>query len=256
MILVIDVGNTNIVVGVMKDQALLSSFRMTTKSANTSDEYGVAILSMLERNGVTPSEIKGSIIGSVVPDIMYSLKNAIKKYFNQKPLVVGPGIKTNIALKCDNPKEVGADRIINCVAAQELYGSPCMVIDFGTATTYDILNDQAEFIAGITSPGLRISADALWKNAAQLPHIEIKMTKGILDSKNTITSMQTGLVYGYIGQVEYIVNRAKKEMDRPDLKIIATGGLSKIIMEGTDVIDHYDPLLTLKGLYLIYQKNC
>ncbi len=256
MILVVDVGNTNIVVGVMKEERLIASFRMTTKSANTSDEYGVAIVSMLERNGVAAADIKGSIIGSVVPDLMYSLKNGIRKYLNQNPLVVAPGIKTNIALKCDNPKEVGADRIINCVAAQELYGSPCMVIDFGTATTYDILNDKAEFIAGITSPGLRISADALWKNAAQLPHIEIKMTKGVLDSKNTITSMQTGLVYGYIGQVEYIVKRAKKEMNCPDLKIIATGGLSKIIMEGTDVIDHYDPLLTLKGLYLIHQKNC
>lgn len=186
---------------------------------------------------------------------MYSLKNSIKNYFNQEPLVVTSESKTNITLNCDNPREVGADRIINCVAAEEIYGSPCMVIDFGTATTYDILNEKSEFIAGITSPGIRISADALWKNAAQLPHIEIKITKGILDSKNTITSMQTGLVYGYIGQVEYIVNRAKKEMNNNNLKIIATGGLARIILEGTEVIDHYDPLLTLKGLYLIYEKN-
>ncbi|MDF2615300.1 MAG: type pantothenate kinase, partial [Clostridia bacterium] len=178
-----------------------------------------------------------------------------RKYFDKKPIIVGPGLKTGISIRTDNPREVGADRIVNSVAAYELYGGPCMVIDFGTATTYDIVNEKAEFIAAITSPGIRICADALWMRAAQLPHIEIKKTKGVLDSKNTITSMQTGLVYGYIGQVEYIVNKAKEEMNCPNLKIIATGGLAKIIQDGTNVIDHFDGLLTLKGLELIYQKN-
>lgn len=255
MILVIDVGNTNIVIGVMKDEELVASFRLTTQIPRTSDEYGVTITSMLTQRQIEPKTIQAVIIASVVPDIMYSLTNSIKKYLNLRPMIVGPGLKTGIAIRTDNPREVGADRIVNCVAAYELYGGPCMAIDFGTATTYDIVNEKGEFIAGVTSPGIRICADALWQRAAQLPPIEIKKTKSILDSKNTITSMQTGLVYGYIGQVEYIVKKAKEEMQAPDMKIIATGGLAKIIQEGTEVIDFYDGLLTLKGLEIIYQKN-
>ncbi|WP_069999855.1 type III pantothenate kinase [Cellulosilyticum sp. I15G10I2] len=255
MILVIDVGNTNIVVGAMEDGHLKGSYRLTTQIPRTSDEYGITMIELLRQKSITPQDIEAVVISSVVPDIMYSLTNSIKKYFNKKPLIIGPGLKTGISIRTDNPREVGADRIVNSVASYELYGGPCMVIDFGTATTYDIVNEKGEFIAGITSPGMRICADALWRSAAQLPHIEIKKTKGILDSKNTITSMQTGLVYGYIGQVEYIVNKAKEEMNCPQLKIIATGGLAKVIQDGTNVIDHYDGLLTLKGLELIYQKN-
>lgn len=255
MILVIDVGNTNIVLGAMKEGQLAGSYRLTTQTPRTSDEYGITMVELLRQANVTPKDIEAVVISSVVPDIMYSLTNSIKKYFNKKPLIVGPGLKTGISIRTDNPREVGADRIVNSVAAYELYGGPCMVIDFGTATTYDIINEKGEFIGGITSPGIRICADALWRRAAQLPHIEIKRTKGVLDSKNTVTSMQTGLVYGYIGQVEYIVNKAKQEMNCPSLKIIATGGLAKIIQDGTDVIEHYDGLLTLKGLELIYQKN-
>lgn len=255
MILAIDIGNTNIVLGVMKEEKLIASFRLTTQNARTSDEFGIAIVGLLTQREIPIKEIEAVIIGSVVPDIMYSLTNAIKKYLKQKPLVVGPGLKTGIAIRTDNPREVGADRIVNCVAAYELYGGPCMAVDFGTATTYDIVTDKGEFIAGITSPGIRICADALWQRAAQLPHIEIKITKGILDSKNTVTSMQTGLVYGYIGQTEYIIQKAKEEMNAPHMKIIATGGLGRIIAENTKCIDIYDPLLTLKGLYRIYQKN-
>lgn len=255
MILVVDIGNTNIVLGVMKEEKLIASFRLTTQNQRTSDELGVAIVGMLVQREIHLKEIEAVIIASVVPDIMYSFTNAIKKYLKLKPMVVGPGLKTGIAIRTDNPREVGADRIVNCVAAYELYGGPCMAVDFGTATTYDIVTEKGEFIAGITSPGIRICADALWQRAAQLPHIEIKKTKGILDSKNTVTSMQTGLVYGYIGQTEYIVNKAKEEMNRPDMKIIATGGLGRIIAENTECIDVYDSLLTLKGLYRIYQKN-
>lgn len=255
MILVIDVGNTNIVIGAMKNSKLLSSFRLTTQTPRTSDEYGVTIVGMLTHKNIKPSDIEAVIIGSVVPDIMYTFTNSIIKYFGIKPMIVGPGLKTGIAIRTDNPREVGADRIINCVAAYELYGGPCMVIDFGTATTYDIVNEKGEFIAGVTSPGIRICADALWQRAAQLPKFEIKKTAGILDAKNTVKSMQTGIVYGYIGQVEYIIKKAKEEMNNENLKIVATGGLAKIIQDGTDVIDHYDGLLTLKGLNLIYQKN-
>lgn len=255
MLLTIDIGNTNIVMGVMKGMELVASFRMTTQMPRTSDEYGITMVEMLKNRGIEVESLKAVIISSVVPNIMYSFNNGIKKYLNKNPLVVGPGLKTGLAIRTDNPKTVGADRIVNCVAAYELYGGPCMSIDFGTSTTYDIVNEKGEFIGGLITPGIKISADVMWQRAAQLPHMEIKKPKSILDCKNTISSMQAGLVYGYIGQVEYIVKKVKEEMNCPDLKIIATGGLAKIIQNGTDVIEEYDGLLTLKGLSLIYEKN-
>lgn len=255
MLLTIDIGNTNIVMGVMNGMELVASFRITTQMQRTSDEYGITMLEMLRSKGIKADDLKDIIISSVVPNIMYSITNSIKKYFNKKPLIVGPGLKTGIAVRTDNPKSVGADRIVNSVAAYELYGGPCMSIDFGTSTTYDIVNEKGEFIGGLITPGIRISADAMWQRAAQLPHMEIKRPKSILDCKNTISSMQAGLVYGYIGQVEYIVKKVKEEMQCPDMKIIVTGGLAKIIQDGTDVMDVYDGLLTLKGLVLIYEKN-
>ena len=255
MLLAIDVGNTNIVMGVMEGLELISSFRMTTQAPRTSDEYGIMIVEMLRQKDIKLSDITAVIISSVVPDIMYSFTNSVKRYLKQKPLIVGPGLKTGLAVRTDNPREVGADRIVNCVAAYELYGGPCIAIDFGTSTTYDIVNEKGEFIGGLITPGIRICADALWQRAAQLPHMEIKKTKGILDCKNTVSSMQTGLVYGYIGQIEYIVTKVKEAMNRTDVKVIATGGLAKIIQDGTNVIDEYDGILTLKGLALIYEKN-
>ena len=255
MLLAIDIGNTNIVIGLMKGMELIATFRLTTQTPRTSDEFGIAMVEMLRHKDLEIADITAVIISSVVPDIMYTFTNSIKKYLRQRPLIVGPGVKTGLAVKTDNPREVGADRIVNCVAAYELYGGPCMAIDFGTSTTYDIVNEKGEFIGGLITPGIRICADSLWQRAAQLPHIEIKKTKGILDCKSTVTSMQSGLVYGYIGQVEYIIKKTKEEMGRDDLKIVATGGLAKIIQDGTDVIQKYDGLLTLKGLALIYEKN-
>lgn len=255
MILAMDVGNTNIVLGIMEGDKLITSFRLTTQTPRTSDEFGVTITGMLHQKGIQLKDIKDVIIASVVPDIMYSLSNSIKRYFNLKPMIVGPGLKTGIAIRTDNPREMGADRIANCVAAYEKIGGPCIAIDFGTATTFDVVNEKGELIAAITSPGIRICADAMWHRAAQLPPIEIKKTKSILDAKNTITSMQTGLVYGYIGQVEYIVRQIKKELNNPAIKVIATGGYARIIQDGTDAIDYYDGLLTLKGLNIIYKKN-
>lgn len=255
MLLAIDIGNTNIVIGVMKGLDLIASFRLTTQTPRTSDEYGIMMVEMLREKQINVNDITAVIMSSVVPDIMYSVNNSIKKYLHHKPLIVGPGVKTGLAVKTDNPREVGADRIVNCVAAYEMYGGPCMAIDFGTSTTYDIVNAKGEFIGGLITPGIRICADALWQRAAQLPHMEIKRTKGILDCKNTVTSMQSGLIYGYIGQVEYIVNKTKEAMGCDDLKVIATGGLAKVIQDGTNVIQKYDGLLTLKGLALIYEKN-
>lgn len=254
MMLVIDVGNTNITLGVFSGESFKGPWRMTTQIKRTSDEYGTFICSILERNKINIEELNNVIIASVVPNIMYSLENGVRKYLNVEPMIVAPGIKTGISLKTDNPKEVGADRIVDIVAGYYLYGGPAIVIDFGTATTYDIVTDQGVFCAAITSPGIQISADALWNKAAQLPHIKIKKPDSIL-AKNTISSMQAGLVYGYVGQVEYIVKKVKEEMGLDNMKVIATGGLARVIKDETDVIDVYDPLLTLKGLKIICEKN-
>lgn len=253
MLLVVDVGNTNVVLGVFHKEKLMGPWRMTTGTKRTSDEYGTFICALLERNSININEIKDVIIASVVPNIMYSLENGIRKYLKRNPMVVAPGIKTGISIRTDNPKEVGADRIVDIVAGYNIYGGPSIVIDFGTATTYDIVTEDGLFCAAITSPGIGISADALWNKAAQLPNIKIKKPDTIL-ATNTITSMQAGLVYGYIGQVEYIVKKIKEEMGM-EMKVVATGGLARIIFEETDVIDIYDPELTLKGLKIIYDKN-
>lgn len=255
MILVVDVGNTNIVIGAMDKTELIGGWRMTSQTPRSSDEYGILILEFLQQKQINIDKIEDVIISCVVPDLLYSLSSSFKKYLNVTPIVIGPGLKTGIDIRTDNPREVGADRIVNVVAGYELHGGPAIIIDFGTATTYDVVTGKGEFIAGITSPGIKISADALWGRAAQLPKFEIKKPEKILDAKNTIASMQAGLVYGYIGQVEYIVKKVQEELGGGRLKVIATGGLGKIIQEGTDIIDVYDPLLTLKGLSIIYDKN-
>ncbi|MFA9424383.1 MAG: type III pantothenate kinase [Sedimentibacter sp.] len=254
MILVVDIGNTNIVVGVYDGDDIVGSWRMVTRSEKTSDEYGIFILNLLNYNNVNQKDITSAIVSSVVPNVMHSFENALKKYFNIEPIIVGPGIKTGITILTDNPREVGADRIVGIVAAYHIYGGPLIVIDFGTATTYDVLSDKGEFKYGITSPGIQISADALWQKTAQLPSVELKKPSSIL-AKNTVTSIQAGLVYGYIGQVEYIVNKIKEEMGIETMKVVATGGLGRMMADETSVIDVYDPQLLFKGLKIIHDKN-
>ncbi|WP_326910490.1 type III pantothenate kinase [Sedimentibacter sp. MB31-C6] len=254
MVLVVDIGNTNIVVGVYKNDELIGNWRMVTRSEKTSDEYGIFILNLLKYENIDYKKINGVIVSSVVPNVMHSFQNAMKKYFNIDPLIVGPGIKTGITINTDNPREVGADRIVGIVAAYEIYGGPLIVIDFGTATTYDVVSEKGEFKYGITSPGVQISADALWQRTAQLPKIEIKKPDSIL-AKNTITSMQAGLVYGYIGQIEYIVKKLKEEMNNEEMRVIATGGLGRIMADSTSSINVYDSDLIFKGLKIIYDKN-
>ena len=253
MLLVIDVGNTNITMGVFKGEKLSGTFRMTTKLPRTSDEYGILLCSMLEYRGIAIEEIEAVMIASVVPAIMHSFINGVKKYLKVVPLEVKPGTKTGIKIMTANPYEIGADRIVDAVGAFELYGGPVIVIDFGTATTYDVILKDGTFTAGITAPGIRISAKALWEDAAKLPEIEIKKPESIL-AKETISSMQAGLVYGYIGQTEYIIDKIKEELHMPEIKTVATGGLGKIIADETKKIDIYDVNLTLTGLRLIYQK--
>ena len=254
MLLVIYVGNTNITLGVFKEDELLGTFRMTTKQPRTSDEYGITLKELVERQGILSTDISAVIIASVVPDIMHSLGSSIIKYFGIKPIVVSAGIKTGIRIVTENPRQVGSDRIVDAVAAYTLHGGPVIVLDFGTATTYDVVGIDGTFEAGVTAPGIRTSAQALWGGAAMLPAIEIKKPDSIM-AKETISSMQAGLVFGQIGQTEYIVNRIKEESGYMDAKVVATGGLGKIIAAETDVIDIYDSQLTLKGLRIIYEKN-
>lgn len=253
MLLVVDVGNTNITFGVFKKEELVVSFRMTTKLPRTSDEYGIVIYELLHNREINPKDIAGIIVASVVPNIMHSLINGLSRYLHITPFVVGPGTKTGIKIVTENPREIGPDRIVDAVAAYELYGGPVLVMDFGTATTYDLITEDGAFIAGITAPGIRISAKALWEDAAKLPEVEIKKPPSIL-AKETITSMQAGLVYGQIGQTEYIIKKVREESGLHHLKTIATGGLGSIIAEETDAIDVYDPALTLQGLRIIYNK--
>lgn len=254
MILAIDVGNTNITVGVFRKEEIAASFRITTKMPRTSDEYGMILCTLIERNNILVSEIRDAIICSVVPNVMHSFEGALMKYFRIKPIVVESGIKTGIRVVTAHPQQIGADRIVDAVAAYEIYGGPVLVMDFGTATTYDLVDASGAFVSGITAPGIRISAKALWEDAAKLPEIEIKKPDSIL-AKETITSMQAGLVYGQIGQTEYIIKKVKEEANMGEIKVIATGGLGRIIAEETDAIDVYDPNLTLKGIYRVYQKQ-
>lgn len=254
MILVIDVGNTNITFGVYNKKKLETTFRLMSKTQRTSDEYGVLITELLAKNSVNASDIEGAIIASVVPNIMHSLTGGIKRYITQKLITVGAGIKTGIKIVTENPREIGPDRIVDAVAAYELYGGPVLVLDFGTATTYDLVDEKGCFCAGITAPGIRISAKALWEDAAKLPEIEIKKPASIL-AQETISSMQAGLVYGQIGQTEYIIKTVKKETGYDNLKVVATGGLGRIIAGETDMIQEYNSALTLEGLRIIYEKN-
>lgn len=254
MLLVIDVGNTNITMGVFRQEEVIASYRITTKIPRTSDEFGLLICDLLAAKGIAKGDIEDVIVASVVPNIMYSLNNGIVKYLEKSPLIIEAGTKTGIKIATANPREIGADRIVDLVAAYELYGGPVLVIDFGTATTYDLVTEDGRFIAGITSPGIRICANALWNDTARLPEVEIKKPDSIL-AKETVSSMQAGLVYGYIGQTEYIINKVKEEAKLDNLKVVATGGLGKIIADETTTIDIFDPMLTLKGLQLIYKKN-
>ena len=253
MLVVVDIGNTNITLGIYHQDDLIGTYRMTTKKESTSDEYGVLLIEFLHMSNVHTKDVKDVIISSVVPNINYSFSSACIKYLKKKPIFVGPGIKTGINIKIDNPGSLGADRLVDAAGAYYKYGGPCIVIDFGTATTYDVVSDKGEFIGGATAAGIGITAKALSSMAAQLPEIEIKKPDKIT-AKNTIHSMQAGVVYGYIGQTEYIISKLKEEYEK-ELKVVSTGGLGKVISNETKLIDIYDPNLTFYGLKIIYDKN-
>ena len=253
MLLTIDVGNTNITMGVFQDEILLGMFRMTTKRPRTSDEYGMTICGILEHRTIDPKEIRDVIIASVVPDIMHSLTSGIIKYLHTEPLIVTPDSDTGIRVVTDNPSRTGPDRIVNAVAGYEIAKGPAVVIDFGTATTYDLIGPERTLEACIIAPGIETAGRSLWGGAAMLPAIQIRKPDSIL-AHDTVTGMQGGLVYGAIGQTEYIVRKMKEESGYQDAYVIATGGLGKIIAKETECIDLYDPQLTLNGLRLIYER--
>jgi type III pantothenate kinase len=252
MILAVDIGNTNIKFGVFDGDKLLHSFRMSAALNKTSDEYGFNLKSMLDQRGLTAPFI-GAVLSSVNPNLNYTLEHMIQYYFNVQPLVVGAGVKTGLNIKYDNPKEVGSDRIMGCVGAYYSYGGPCIVIDFGTATTFNAVSERGEFLGGAISVGIKSAADALTRSAAKLPGVELVKPNSAIN-KSTITNMQSGIINGFIGLTEYLVAGFKKELGGQP-RVIATGGLSEIIAPHTHAIDLIDRTLTLKGLQRVYALN-
>ena len=254
MILCIDIGNTNIKYGLFDGDNLVVSFRGATDLKRTSDEYGTLLTQMLAIKGIDASAIDGGIVSSVVPALNYTITHMCAGYLGIEPLLVGAGLKTGHNLRVDDAREVGADRIVNDVAAIRKYGAPLIVIDFGTATTFNAVNEAGEFIGGAVAPGIRGSMDSLVSGTAKLPRVEIETPKNAI-GKNTTTNMQAGIVFGFAGLVEYIVKKMRREMRSPDVKVVATGGFSEIIAKETPCIDHVDKLLTLQGLKYLYDIN-
>lgn len=254
MLMTIDVGNTTILVGVFKGEDLFASFRLNSRTERTSDELGIFLLNMLATKQISSEAIHDAVISSVVPKCMHALTSALQRYFHVKPIIVGPGTKTGIEVRTDNPKEVGADRITNVAACHALYkGRSCLIIDFGTATTFDYVDAQGVFKHTVIMPGLEISTRALFNATAKLPDVEIKKPDSILVS-NTVQGMQAGIVYGYIGAVEFIIKRMKQELNDDPL-VIATGGLGRLIANETDLIAIYDPDIAFTGMKVIYKKT-
>lgn len=254
MLLVFDVGNTNIVIGLYEGAELVQRFRIQTVPGRTADETGALLRDLFHHRGLDTA-IEGSIIACVVPDQLSVLVETCIESFGIEPLVVGPGIKTGIPILADNPREVGADRIVNSVAAFELIGGPCVVVDFGTATTFDCISARGEYLGGVIAPGYQISAEALFRNASKLPRVQTAKPPKVI-GKNTVHSMQSGLYYGYVSLVDGTVERILDEMpDEPRVSCLATGGLAATIAESSEVIDHVVPDLTLDGLRLLFERN-
>ena len=256
MLLTIDVGNTNMVFGIYQEKEMLGSFRLSTNSTATSDEIGIMAVAYFERFGYRTEDVKACMIGSVVPQVMYSLTSAIIKYFGVAPLVVGTDVDTGLKFdpRCYETGRLGTDRAVNCIAAIEKYGAPFLILDFGTATTIDAVGSDGVYLGGTIGPGLQVSLDALVSRTAMLPRVELQMPPTVL-GRNTIEQIQAGVVGGYVGNMEYLIRQVIAEMDCGAVKVIATGGLSRMIAEQTDCINIVDTSLTMDGLQMIYDRN-
>jgi type III pantothenate kinase len=257
MLLAIDVGNTNTVLGLYRLEGtkpeLAAHWRITTHRSQTADEYGVLFVNLFEMNKLSPSQVKHIIISSVVPPVDSTLRRVCEDYFHTQPLFVEPGIKTGMPVLVDNPAELGADRLVNSVAAFERYGGPCVIVDFGTATTFDVVSAKGEYLGGAIAPGLGLSADALFSRAARLSRVDIKRPAKVIGT-NTVTHLQSGLYFGYIGLVDGILERIVAELGQKP-RVIATGGLARQIAEDSRFINEIDDMLTLDGLLILFERN-
>ncbi|QKG83122.1 type III pantothenate kinase [Kroppenstedtia pulmonis] len=253
MLLAMDVGNTHIGLGIYQGNELIHHWRVHTDRQATEDEYGMRLKNLFHHVGIQLGEIQGIIICSVVPPLTYVLKKLVRKYFPVKPIIVGPGVKTGLNIQYENPREVGADRIANAVAANDRYGAPVIVVDFGTATTFCFINEKGHYVGGAIAPGITISTEALFQRTSQLTRIEMIKPDHVV-GRNTVKALQAGVFYGYVGLVDGIVNRMKEQMKK-NPTVVATGGLAEMVCTETKTVDHVDPLLTLAGLKIIHQRN-
>lgn len=255
MLLAIDVGNTNIKLGVFDGNELIDSWRMSVKVTRTADEFGISMRSLFATRNMEFSDIDGIIMSSVSPSINYTVEHACQYYLGLKPMIVGVGIKTGLNIRYSNPHELGSDRIVNSVAAYKLYGGACIVIDFGTATTFNVISENGDFLGGVIAPGIKSSLESLYTDTAKLMRVELNKPEKII-CKNTVSNIQAGTIYGFTGLVDYIIRNMKKELGVENVKVVATGGLSELIEDkGNEIFDIKDRYLTLKGLRLLYEMN-
>ena len=254
MILTMDVGNTNIKTALFEGSEMKQYWRLSTSKTSTSDEYGLKLCALFEHEGYSLKDVEGIVMSSVVPTINFTLEHMCKNYFHMAPMVVAPGIRTGINLKYENPRELGSDRIANAVATQAEYGGPSIFIDFGTATTFGAIDAEGAFLGGCICPGIKLTSEALVSGTAKLPRFELVRPESVI-SRTTVTNLQSGVINGYIGQIDYLVRKFREELKAPDALVVATGGMAVIVAEENGIIDKLDGILTLKGLRILYERN-
>ena len=254
MILTLDIGNSNIKTALFEGGEMAHYWRISTSLSKTSDEYGILLMNMFAHEGVKPEKVEGIVISSVVPTINFTIEHMCQNYFHMQPMMVAPGIKTGINIKYENPRELGSDRIANAVAAYAQYGGPCIFIDFGTATTFGVVDENGSFLGGSIFPGIKVASEARVAGTPKLPRFAIEKPESVI-GRTTLTNLQSGMYYGYVGLVKHIVQKMKQELGRQDAIVVATGGMALLISEESKVIDKLDGLLTLKGLRMIYERN-